>query len=87
MIAGITIAVHLALVLAAARGHDHHGHDDQMPLGYARFPFDPIYRGAGGEGTDDISRKYSKLPAYLQISHRRFDLLWYYNGKVSGWFA
>lgn len=27
-----------------------HAHEDQAPLEYARFPFQPPYRGSGGEG-------------------------------------
>jgi agmatinase len=42
-------------LFAQARGHA--GHDDQVPLDYVKFPFQPIYRGRNGEG---------ELPSYLR---------------------
>ncbi|KIM44369.1 hypothetical protein M413DRAFT_17517 [Hebeloma cylindrosporum] len=47
-----------------ARGHP--GHDDQLPLDYVQFPFQPPYRGANGEATADAIfsgiTTFAKLP-------------------------
>ncbi|TFK34013.1 agmatinase [Crucibulum laeve] len=61
--------------------HDHHGHDDQVPLDYVRFPFQPIYRGSNGEVTADAIfsgiTTFAKLPwvqCLTRESHIPFDI-------------
>ncbi|KAF7309469.1 Agmatinase [Mycena indigotica] len=53
-----------AFTLCAAHGD--HDHEDQMPLEYVRFPFEPIYRGRNGEVTADAIfsgiTTFAKLP-------------------------
>ncbi|KAK7031468.1 Agmatinase [Favolaschia claudopus] len=52
-------------VYVSAHG-EHHDHEDQMPLDYVRFPYEPIYRGLNGEITADAIfsgiTTFAKLP-------------------------
>jgi agmatinase len=44
--------------------HGHPAHDDQVPLDYVKFPFQPIYRGRNGEGKlPSFSWKYRPHPS------------------------
>ncbi|KAJ7623575.1 agmatinase [Roridomyces roridus] len=66
----------LTLATSALAGHDH-DHDEQMPLDFARFPFQPIYRGSNGEVTADAVfsgiTTFAKLP-WVQCLTREKDI-------------
>ncbi|KAF7317751.1 putative agmatinase [Mycena kentingensis (nom. inval.)] len=70
----------LALFATFAGAHDGHAHDDdQFPLGtdFARFPYEPIYRGHNGEVTADAIfsgiTTFAKLP-WVQCLTREKDI-------------
>ncbi|KAJ7708711.1 agmatinase [Mycena rosella] len=69
------------VVLASVSAHDHHDHEDQIPLDYVRFPFEPIYRTSEGEVTADAIfsgiTTFAKLPwvqCLTRESHIPFDI-------------
>ncbi|KAJ7230535.1 agmatinase [Mycena pura] len=71
----------LILLATLASAHDHHELEDQMPLDYVRFPFEPIYRGRNGEVTADAIfsgiTTFAKLPwvqCLTRESHIPFDI-------------
>ncbi|KAJ7173577.1 agmatinase [Mycena filopes] len=79
----LTLSALFSLVLLAisVSAHDHHEHEDQMPLDYVRFPFEPIYRGSNGEVTADAIfsgiTTFAKLPwvqCLTRESHIPFDI-------------
>jgi hypothetical protein len=47
----------LAISAPSSQSNVHDADDDQMPLGYVKFPFEPPYRGVNGEGDHDL-RQY-----------------------------
>lgn len=74
-------ALYLAALVATVCPHEHPNHADQIPLDYVRFPVDPLYRSAKGEGTYTMLCKdliiLTSL-AYLS-SYRRCHFFWYHN--------
>ncbi|KAJ7777308.1 agmatinase [Mycena metata] len=79
----LTLAAFFSFVLLSVSisAHDHHGHEDQMPLDYVRFPYEPIYRGSNGEVTADAIfsgiTTFAKLPwiqCLTRESHIPFDI-------------
>ncbi|KAF7356945.1 Agmatinase [Mycena venus] len=77
------LSAFFSLVLLAVLGsaHDHHDHEDQMPLDYVRFPYEAIYRGSSGEVTADAIfsgiTTFAKLPwvqCLTRESHIPFDI-------------
>ncbi len=48
-IANVVLAIALSGVTVA---HEHDHHEDQVPLDYVRYPVEPLYRGASGEGKE-----------------------------------
>ncbi|THU97693.1 agmatinase [Dendrothele bispora CBS 962.96] len=65
-----------AVVTSASSAHNHE-HADQVPLDFARFPTEPLYRGADGEVTADAIfsgiTTFSKLP-WVQCLTREQDV-------------
>ncbi|KAF8957125.1 hypothetical protein BDZ97DRAFT_1847953 [Flammula alnicola] len=63
-----------SLLACTVTAHD--DHDDQLPLGYVKFPFQPIYRGSNGEVTADAIfsgiTTFAKLP-WVQCLTRERD--------------
>ncbi|KAJ7355685.1 agmatinase [Mycena albidolilacea] len=71
----------IVLALSALAHDSHHEHEDQMPLDYVRFPYEPIYRGINGEVTADAIfsgiTTFAKLPwvqCLTRESHIPFDI-------------
>ncbi|KAJ6469718.1 agmatinase [Mycena vitilis] len=71
----------LVLLAIFAVAHDHHELEDQMPMDYVRFPFEPIYRGSNGEVTADAIfsgiTTFAKLPwvqCLTREKHIPFDI-------------
>jgi agmatinase len=65
----ILSAVSLAILVASVVAHGHHVHEDQVPLDYVRFPFEPIYRGSGGEGEyASISVYHTKQSSFILVT-------------------
>ncbi|KAJ6581119.1 agmatinase [Mycena capillaripes] len=71
----------LILLATSVAAHEHHELEDQMPLDYVRFPFEPIYRGSNGEVTADAIfsgiTTFAKLPwvqCLTRESHIPFDI-------------
>ncbi|KAJ7272573.1 agmatinase [Mycena haematopus] len=70
----------LAFLAVSVVAHDH-DHEDQTPLEYVRFPYEPIYRGINGEVTADAIfsgiTTFAKLPwvqCLTRESHIPFDI-------------
>ncbi|KAJ7282002.1 agmatinase [Mycena rebaudengoi] len=67
------------IALAALTSAHHHAHEDQAPMEYVRFPYEPIYRGANGEVTADAVfsgiTTFAKLP-WVQCLTRERDIPW-----------
>ncbi|KAF8196813.1 agmatinase [Mycena galopus ATCC 62051] len=70
----------LVLLAVSVAAHDHE-HEDQIPLDYVRFPYEPIYRGVNGEVTGDAIfsgiTTFAKLPwvqCLTRESHIPFDI-------------
>lgn len=60
-------SVYLAILLALSGAeHHHHGHLDQVPLDYVKYPLEPLYRTSTGEVTADAIfsgiTTFAKLP-------------------------
>ncbi|KAJ7089751.1 agmatinase [Mycena belliarum] len=72
----------LVVLEASVFAHcDHPGHEDQVPLDYVRFPFEPVYRTREGEVTADAIfsgiTTFAKLPwvqCLTRESHIPFDI-------------
>ncbi|KAF9485570.1 Arginase/deacetylase [Pholiota conissans] len=64
-------------LIALNNAHDGH-HDDQLPLGYVKYPFQPVYRGNNGEVTADAIfsgiTTFARLP-WVQCLTRERDTL------------
>jgi agmatinase len=79
----LTFAALFSLVVLAASvsAHDDHDHEDQIPLDFVRFPFEPVYRTSKGEVTADAIfsgiTTFAKLPwvqCLTRESHIPFDI-------------
>ncbi|KAF8888114.1 agmatinase [Infundibulicybe gibba] len=77
----VVASVFCAIYLTSVQGHAGHEHDAQAPLDYVRFPFQPIYRGQGGEVTADAIfsgiTTFAKLPwvqCLTRETHIPFDI-------------
>ncbi|KAF5344781.1 hypothetical protein D9757_013423, partial [Collybiopsis confluens] len=65
-------------LFASSVAHEHHHHDDQIPLGYVKFPYEPLtYRTSTGEVTADAIfsgiTTFAKLP-WVQCLSRQQDV-------------
>ncbi|KAJ7643301.1 agmatinase [Mycena polygramma] len=77
----LTALFRLVLFAISAAAHDHRELEDQMPMDYVRFPFEPIYRGSNGEVTADAIfsgiTTFAKLPwvqCLTREKHIPFDI-------------
>ncbi|KAJ6561190.1 agmatinase [Mycena vulgaris] len=77
----LSVLFPLIVLATSVSAHDHYGHEDQMPLDYVRFPYEPIYRNIEGEVTADAIfsgiTTFAKLPwvqCLTRESHIPFDI-------------
>jgi len=52
-----------AVLAATVFAHDGHGHDDQMPLGYVKYPYQAVYPGDNEGRLPGSTIADSDLPA------------------------